>query len=74
MPQAPARAATVDTLTELWAFDAWPAWFSRTTAMQWDENKNSFRVVQRERLGQLVLREQPQARPSDAVMVQAMLE
>lgn len=42
--------------------------------MQWDEDKGSLRVVQRERLGQLVLREQPQARPSDAVMAQAMLD
>ncbi|WP_406705452.1 ATP-dependent helicase HrpB [Sodalis sp.] len=51
-----------------------PAWFSHTTAMQWDEDKGSLRVVQRERLGQLVLRKQPQARPSDAVMAQAMLD
>lgn len=42
--------------------------------MHWDEVKGSLRVVQRERLGQLVLREQPQARPSDAVMTQALLD
>lgn len=49
-----------------------PAWFSRTTAMHWDQDKGSLRAVQRERLGRLVLREQPQARPSDAVMAQAL--
>ncbi|WP_413722155.1 ATP-dependent helicase HrpB [Sodalis sp. RH24] len=50
-----------------------PDWLTVTTAMRWDEEKGSLRVLRREQIGQLMLREQPQARPSGEVMRQALL-
>jgi len=50
-----------------------PQWVTVTTAMHWDREKGSLRVVRREQLGSLVLLEQPQARPSAELMQQALL-
>ncbi|XBS70581.1 ATP-dependent helicase HrpB [Acerihabitans sp. KWT182] len=51
----------------------YPQWFTTATAMQWDREKGSLRVVRREQLGSLILREQPQARPSAELLQQALL-
>ena len=50
-----------------------PQWLTVATAMQWDREKGSLRVLRREQIGNLVLREQPQARPSPELMQQALL-
>ncbi|WP_413735188.1 ATP-dependent helicase HrpB [Sodalis sp. RH21] len=51
----------------------YPHWLTVTTAMRWDEGKGALRVLKREQLGQLVLREQPQAKPSAELMQQALI-
>lgn len=43
------------------------------TAMHWDEQKGSLRVLRREQIGRLIWREQPQAKPTAEVMRQALL-
>lgn len=50
-----------------------PDWLTVTTAMRWDEEKGTLRVLRREQLGRLVLREQPQAKPSGELMQQALI-
>ncbi|WP_413741535.1 ATP-dependent helicase HrpB [Sodalis sp. RH15] len=50
-----------------------PQWVTVETAMRWDREKGSLRVVRREQIGSLVLLEQPQARPSAELMQQALL-
>ncbi|WP_416347552.1 ATP-dependent helicase HrpB [Acerihabitans sp. TG2] len=50
-----------------------PDWLTVTTAMAWDKDKGALRVLRREQLGQLVLREQPQAKPSAELMQQALM-
>jgi ATP-dependent helicase HrpB len=53
--------------------NGFPEWLTMSTAMYWDKEKGGLRVLRREKLGSLVLREQPQAKPSPELMQQALI-
>ncbi|WP_230492425.1 ATP-dependent helicase HrpB [Martelella alba] len=50
-----------------------PQWFTFSTAMEWDAGKGSLRVIKREKIGNLAVREYPQAKPSAELMQQALI-
>ncbi|WP_075182151.1 ATP-dependent helicase HrpB [Pantoea sp. 1.19] len=52
---------------------ALPELVQTRTEVEWDEARGTLRALRREQIGQLVLREQPLARPDAAVLQQAML-
>ncbi|PKH22781.1 ATP-dependent helicase HrpB [Enterobacterales bacterium CwR94] len=52
---------------------AHPELLTVSTEVEWDEARGALRTLRREQIGQLVLREQPQAKPESAVMQQAIV-
>lgn len=51
----------------------YPDWLTSVTALRWDAEKGTLRVLKREQIGRLTLREQSMPRPSDELICQAML-
>lgn len=52
----------------------YPEYAEEKTAVEWDEEKGTLRAWKRTQIGRIVLKQQPQARPSETEFQQALLE